>query len=80
MNRIEHLIQSLGLQKHPEGGWYKEVYRSAESISLAGLPKRFDGERSFCTSIYFLLSGDEFSGTVSVEFKSGVFFQFSYEM
>jgi len=61
MNRIEHLIQSLGLQKHPEGGWYKEVYRSAESISLAGLPKRFDGERSFCTSIYFLLSGDEFS-------------------
>ena len=54
-------VRSLGLQKHPEGGWYKEVYRSAECIPVAALPERFGGERSFCTSIYFLLNGDAFS-------------------
>jgi len=54
-------IEQLGLEKHPEGGWYKETYRSSETVSSDGLPDRFDGERSFCTSIYFLLSGDEFS-------------------
>lgn len=54
-------IETLGLQKHPEGGWYREVYRSAEMIPQAGLPADFDGGRSFYTSIYFLLSGDEFS-------------------
>ncbi len=61
MNRAETLIQALELQKHPEGGWYKELYRSKESIAQAGLPARFDGQRSFCTSIYFLLNGNEFS-------------------
>ncbi len=54
-------IKQLELEKHPEGGWFKETYRSSETIAVAGLPARFDGDRSFCTSIYFLLSGDEFS-------------------
>ncbi len=54
-------IKQLKLEKHPEGGWYREIYRSSENILSAGLPARFEGERSFCTSIYFLLSGDEFS-------------------
>ena len=36
---------------HPEGGYYKENFRSAESFQFTG----FDGERSICTSIYFLL-------------------------
>ncbi|OIO71631.1 MAG: hypothetical protein AUJ57_06885 [Zetaproteobacteria bacterium CG1_02_53_45] len=54
-------VRSLGLQKHPEGGWYKEIYRSAESIPVSALPERFTSARSFCTSIYFLLSDNEFS-------------------
>jgi len=54
-------IETLALEKHPEGGWYREVYRSQGVIPQAGLPVEFDGARSFCTSIYFLLSGDEFS-------------------
>jgi len=59
--QVSTWIEQLSLEKHPEGGWYREVYRSSENILSAGLPARFDGERSFCTSIYFLLSGDEFS-------------------
>src|SRR6478672_10176834 len=26
---VEELVQRLGLQAHPEGGWYREVYRDA---------------------------------------------------
>ncbi len=55
----EELIKQLGLVKHPEGGWYRETYRSGEVIPGAALPARFAGGRSVCTAIYFLLqSGD----------------------
>ncbi len=49
------------MQRHPEGGWYKETYRSEEVILKEHLPNRFEGERSFCTAIYFLLEGGQFS-------------------
>jgi uncharacterized protein len=50
------LIHSLGLLPHPEGGYYKEVYRSAESIQADALPLRYGGSRHFGTSIYFMLT------------------------
>jgi predicted cupin superfamily sugar epimerase len=56
---VDQLVRTLGLLRHPEGGWYRETYRSAELIPQAALPERFDGDRSSCTAIYFLLeSGD----------------------
>lgn len=61
MNQETRWVDKLGLVPHPEGGWYKEVYRSEDSIGAAGLPERFGGARSFSTSIYFLLAGDHFS-------------------
>lgn len=48
------------MQPHPEGGWYKETYRSEGTISSAEL-KDFNGDRSFSTGIYFLLTADNFS-------------------
>ncbi|MFO0880352.1 MAG: cupin domain-containing protein [Gemmataceae bacterium] len=54
-------IAHLGLQRHPEGGWFRETYRSAEQIAGAHLPARFGGERSLGTMIYYLLEGDDFS-------------------
>lgn len=55
----EILIKQLELVRHPEGGWYRETYRSEESIQVTALPERFAGDRSVCTVIYFLLqSGD----------------------
>jgi uncharacterized protein len=54
-------IEKLQLQKHPEGGWFKEVYRSAEMLPSTVLPENFSGERSISTSIYYLLEGDDFS-------------------
>jgi len=30
--KARNYIQKLELQKHPEGGYYREIYRSAEMI------------------------------------------------
>jgi len=57
----QHWIQHLGLQPHPEGGYFKETYKAAEGISQSALPDRFPGNRSFGTAIYFLLETGNFS-------------------
>ena len=57
----QQLIQQYNLLPHPEGGWYKQTYKSAENISAAALPKRFGGDRPFSTAIYFLLEKGNFS-------------------
>ena len=54
-------IQKLNLQIHPEGGYYRETYRSSEVISVNNLPDRYTGSRSYYTSIYFLLTGKDIS-------------------
>ena len=61
MKTAEYYIKSLELQKHPEGGWFKEVYRSTEEIAKEHLPDRYTGTRHHSTSIYFLLTSDTFS-------------------
>ena len=60
MDAIE-IINHFKLQEHPEGGYFKEVYRSKETILEENLPEYFKGERNYCTSIYFLLTSDKFS-------------------
>ena len=50
-------ISKLNLQKHPEGGYFFESYKSVE---LVNLPK-YHGSRHISTAIYYLLEGDEFS-------------------
>jgi len=61
MKDANYWISYLQLLKHPEGGYYKEVYRSKELINQNHLPNRFNGDRCFCTSIYFLLQKNDFS-------------------
>jgi len=49
-------INRLELTAHPEGGYYKEIFRSKIEIHR-------DGEsKNASTSIYYLLSGKDFSG------------------
>jgi predicted cupin superfamily sugar epimerase len=50
-------ISKLNLEKHPEGGYFIESYKSKE---LVNLPK-YHGHRHICTAIYYLLEGNEFS-------------------
>jgi predicted cupin superfamily sugar epimerase len=49
------LIRLLQLLPHPEGGYYRETYRSESSIDVNGK------KRNYCTGIYFLLEKDNFS-------------------
>jgi predicted cupin superfamily sugar epimerase len=56
-----YYIEHLQLEPHPEGGFYKETYRSAGTIAKACLPKDFEGDRSFSTAIYFLLQQNDYS-------------------
>jgi predicted cupin superfamily sugar epimerase len=58
---IQNLIHQYNLLPHPEGGYFKETYRSTESVPANGLPLRFPAERTFSTAIYFLLLKDLFS-------------------
>jgi uncharacterized protein len=55
MNSAKTLIKIFDLKEHPEGGYFKESYRSSETISRQALPPRYKGGRCFSTSIYFLL-------------------------
>ena len=50
-------IKKLNLSKHPEGGYFAESYKSDKIIRLSG----YDGARSACTAIYYLLTGNQFA-------------------
>jgi predicted cupin superfamily sugar epimerase len=58
MNKADVYIEKLQLTPHPEGGYFREIYRSDELLK-DGLPDRYKGNRSFSTSIYFLLKGEQ---------------------
>jgi len=59
--KAKQYLKQLQLKKHPEGGYYREIYRSAERILTNHLPSRYKSSRNFSTSIYFLLEGKQFS-------------------
>lgn len=45
----------LKLQPHPEGGYYRETYRSEGCVATS------EGTRAYSTTIYFLLESGQFS-------------------
>jgi predicted cupin superfamily sugar epimerase len=49
------VIGRLDLKPHPEGGWYREIYRSGERVQTTR------GARSAITAIYYLLERDQIS-------------------
>ena len=49
------LVDKLALQPHPEGGWYREIYRSPTRVETAR------GPRSAITTIYYLLERHQLS-------------------
>ena len=55
-DEARRLIAAYRLQAHPEGGWYRETYRSAERVTTSR-----GSVRSATTSIYFLLTAETFS-------------------
>jgi hypothetical protein len=54
-------MEKLGLERHPEGGYFRQTYRADVEIAQAALPARFTGPRRASTAIYFLLEAGDFS-------------------
>jgi len=53
--QAQDIVRQLKLQPHPEGGWYRELYRSGRQVLAS------DAGRSALTSIYYLLEREQLS-------------------
>lgn len=60
-HKIETIVRTFNMLPHPEGGFYKETYRSKELISKEALTGSFSGDRNYSTAIYFLITEGNFS-------------------
>jgi uncharacterized protein len=55
--RAQQLIDTLLLAPHPEGGWYRQIFKSEERVTRLS-----DGaERAAFSTIYFLLAEGTYS-------------------
>ena len=54
-SRIAEMANALKLEKHPEGGWFAEVYTAPVLFAEAG------EQRALAGSIYYLLDGTDIS-------------------
>jgi len=61
MDKVQKIIDKLNLKPHPEGGFFRETYRSSGEILPESLGDKYAGKRNFSTGIYFLLTSESFS-------------------
>ncbi len=61
MKDAAYWVRELKLLPHPEGGFFRETYRSDDMIKRDHLPAGFNGHRNISTSIYYLLEGSQYS-------------------
>ena len=54
-------VQALHMQAHPEGGFYRESYRSPQLMDVTRAEDGAVVHRNVCTGIYFLLEQGNFS-------------------
>ncbi len=59
--RKQYLIEKLKLQPHPEGGFFREQYRSGATFPVHEYDSGFTGPRAYATGIYYLLGASDFS-------------------
>lgn len=55
MNSAAEIVEALGLAAHPEGGWFREIFRSAQTVTTAR------GPRAALTCIDYLLETGQVS-------------------
>jgi hypothetical protein len=69
---VKRIVERFELVPHPEGGYFREVYRSPIQIDHPGIPEGQKAARAAGTLIYFLLSGDDFSAFHRVRFSDEI--------
>ena len=58
---VRRIIERFELVPHPEGGYFREVYRSSMSFNHPAVDAGHDARRCAGTLIYFLLGERQFS-------------------
>lgn len=61
MHSAHYWVEKLSLEAHPEGGYFKETYRSGDCFDNEKNLQEFPIGRNYSTSIYFLLTQNNFS-------------------
>jgi predicted cupin superfamily sugar epimerase len=69
MQNIKTVIDSLQLEPHPEGGFYREMHRATALIREAN-----GNSKNVYSSIYYLLSGHDFSAWHRIQSDETWFF------
>jgi len=55
MSDLPEWARRLDLSPHPEGGWFRETWRSGLTVPQSVLPPDYSGDRDAGTAILFLL-------------------------
>lgn len=55
MTELPEWVRRLELSPHPEGGWFRETWRSDLTLDGSQLPAHYGGPRSAGTAILFVL-------------------------
>ena len=53
MSEAVDWVSRLGLERHPEGGWFRRIYTAVPTLDTA------HGRRAVATSIYYLLDREQ---------------------
>jgi len=69
MQDIKAVIDSLELEPHPEGGFYREMHRASSLVTEAN-----GNSKNAYSSIYYLLSGNDFSAWHRIQSDETWFF------
>ncbi len=64
----DELISHFKMEKHPEGGYYKESFKSNGTLPQSALPSQIKGDRLWSSAIYFLLCNQEKSKLHKIAF------------
>jgi uncharacterized protein len=69
MQDMNAVIESLQLVPHPEGGFYREIHRASSLVKEAN-----GSTKNAYSSIYYLLSGNDFSAWHRIQSNETWFF------
>ncbi len=76
MINAEYFIEKLDLQEHIEGGYFREVYRCADTVNSDLVSADFEDPRALATTIYFLLKSGQTSKFHRLKFDEIWFYHY----
>jgi predicted cupin superfamily sugar epimerase len=74
---VAQIVERFDLKPHPEGGYFREVYRSALPVEHPGIPAPGERARRAGSFIYFLLGPGDFSAFHRVRWTDEIWHLYS---